>query len=125
MKQKIEKKILSIGLILIGITAIIFAFLCFNNYFGWYHSTSYISRETYGGDAYTSIQNAAAATANNVKYLAYDVASIGNFFVQAMGYSLLIVGLCLLLVGITKAIPAFKKQKNIVSDEAEQKVENI
>lgn len=125
MKQKIEKKILSIGLILIGITAIIFAYLCFDNYFPWGASTSYVRRETYGGDAYTGIQNAAAATANNVHYLAYDVARIGEFFAHAMGYSLLIVGLCLLLVGIAKAIPAFKKQKNIVSDEAEQKVENI
>ena len=47
---------------------------------GYYESSS-----SYGGDAYTGIQNAAAQTANNVKALS-EIAKMGfAFFLIALG----------------------------------------
>ena len=51
-------------MIVVGILAIILAIVCFSKDVG-NTSLGY----SYGGDAYTGIQNAAAQTANNVLYL--------------------------------------------------------
>ena len=62
----------------------------------FYCGGSYVPHETYGGDAYTGIQNAAADTANNVDSLGgllSDVANatsfIGGLLVIALGLFLL------------------------------------
>ena len=104
-----EKKFLSIGLVTIGIAAIAFAIICFcAEPCVW--DCSYVSRETYGGDAYTGIQNAAATTANNINYLDLNLQYATEFFGDCMGYLLLIVGLVLLLIGVPKTINAFMKK---------------
>ena len=51
--------------VIIGIIAIVLAIICATASVGYYESS-----KTYGGDAYTGIQQAAAQTANNVQYLA-------------------------------------------------------
>ncbi len=59
MKNTIFKIIRSTVFIVMGVISLIG---CFNIYFdGWYSS-----HETYGGDAYTGIQNAAADAADNI-----------------------------------------------------------
>jgi len=82
-------------LTIIGILSIIFGIVCFNMDEGRYETSS-----SYGGDAYTGIQNAAAKTANNVQVLTKNVN-------KGMGYMLLIAGMSLIAVGIT----TFGKEK--------------
>ena len=61
-------KIFSIIGIVSGAVSIVFSFVVLSFEYG-----SWMNFETYGGDAYTGMQNAAARTAQNVQYLAYMV----------------------------------------------------
>ena len=76
-------------LTIIGILSIIFGIVCFNMDEGRYEMSS-----SYGGDAYTGIQNASANTANNVQVLTKNVN-------KGMGFMLLIAGMSLIAVGVT------------------------
>lgn len=93
------KKVLAICLIVIGVVAIALGVVSFlktseNNY------ASYASKETYGGDAYTGIQNAAATTANNVRALNYNLESMHNSIMFGFGSILVVAGLALSATGI-------------------------
>jgi len=61
------------------------------------------SSQSYGGDAYTGIQNAAAQTANNVQDLA-EVAAFG------IGALLLIFGLFMIFYFLTKVLAVFTEK---------------
>ena len=61
------------------------------------------SSQSYGGDAYTGIQNAAAQTANNVQDLA-EVAAMG------LGSLLLIFGLFMIFYFLTKVLAVFTEK---------------
>lgn len=83
------KKISAIIFLVVAAVAIIFGFLCYEMSAG-----SYESSETYGGDAYTGIQNAAAQTANNVYYtsiLIGEIASYAFFFVAVVFVALAVI----------------------------------
>lgn len=82
------KKILAIAFVVIGLLSAILGLSAYGLDTGYYESSS-----AYGGDAYTGIQNAAAQTANNVRYVTEAVASVG-------GSILLVTGLVLILVGV-------------------------
>lgn len=109
MKKQLDKKIFGIGITLVGILAIIFAVICWGVYVD-FTDGNYMLKETYGGDAYTGIQNAAAQTANNIIYLNTNLGIATRQFCTCMGYLLCIVGALLLIVGVCKTIEAFKKQ---------------
>ncbi len=79
-KKKLKKIIYGIGA-LAGVLAVILAFVCFGKYEGYIESS-----KSYGGDAYTGIQNASAQAANNT----YHLAEITKF---AGGSILLVIGL--------------------------------
>ena len=79
-KKKLKKIIYGIGA-LAGVLAVILAFVCFGKYEGYTESS-----KSYGGDAYTGIQNASAQAANNT----YHLAEITKF---AGGSILLVIGL--------------------------------
>ena len=49
----------------------------------------YVSHLSYGGDAYTGIQNASAEAANNVYYLFYMIQSGLSIFLIAFGIALI------------------------------------
>lgn len=88
-KQKGNKtmnmKLLKIFGIVLGLLAIVLGIMVFSQSVGYYEGNS-----TYGGDAYTGIQNAAAQTANNIKY-------VGEMIRFALGSLLLVLGLAMLL----------------------------
>lgn len=67
-----------------------FSHKCFDERAG-----SYVSEKTYGGDAYTGIQNAAAIAAKN----AADVAEIVQ---KGFGYFFIVSGIILLGVAVPK-----------------------
>lgn len=83
------QKFRSIVLIVVGIIALGLSFKCFS-----IDDLDYASKSMYGGDAYTGIQNAAAATSKNVKELA-------NIVQFGFGSILLVMGLCLIGLGLT------------------------
>ena len=66
---------------LVGVLAVILAIMCFGKSTGYYEIS-----QSYGGDAYTGIQNASAQAANNTQ----DLAEIAKF---AGGSILLVSGL--------------------------------
>ncbi|MBP3384475.1 MAG: hypothetical protein J6M22_03315, partial [Firmicutes bacterium] len=62
--ETMKEKYFSIAGIIVGLISVILSFVVKSqNYSNYEYSSSY------GGDAYTGIQNAAASTANNVGYL--------------------------------------------------------
>lgn len=84
--QDVSKKIskgstfFPIGGIISGILSIIFGIITFGKDVGYYESSA-----SYGGDAYTGIQNAAAQTANNVRALSEIVNTGLGFILIAIG----------------------------------------
>lgn len=84
------RKVIAVLGILLGLASAILGISIYGMYDG-----SYEWSETYGGDAYTGIQNAAAQTANNVEALA-DIANTG------FGSILLIGGLGIILISVEK-----------------------
>ena len=83
------QKFRSIVLIVVGIIALGLSIKCFS-----IDDLDYASKSMYGSDAYTGIQNAAAATSKNVK----ELASIVQF---GFGSILLVMGLGLIGFGLT------------------------
>ena len=70
-----SKKILSIMLFALAALSLIFAIVCFGSDTGYW-----VSSKSYGGDAYTGIQNAAAQTANNINYLRENINTFAGLF---------------------------------------------
>lgn len=87
----------------IGCISVILSIICFTKDTG-----DSIWRESYGGDAFTGIQNASAKTGNNV----LELAEITRF---GFGSILLISGMVL----ISLAIPCDEKKKISVIDNKE------
>lgn len=91
--EKIIKIIFALLIIGIGLFAISIASI-------WIASPSpsceYVWYKSYGGDAYTGIQNATADTANNVYAAALELNSINI----CIGFIFLTLGLCITIYGI-------------------------
>lgn len=84
--------------VLTGIVSLILGIITFTMTTG-----SYEWSETYGGDAYTGIQNAAAQAANNAFYT-------GKMMRFAMGSLLVVIGLFIVFYFITK-IKSYKTEE--------------
>lgn len=110
MKKMNKDQIVSIIGVASGILSIIFSFavLCFN--------TGYAEMDvSYGGDAYTGMQNASAQAANNIKYLA-DCMRFGIFAI------LFIAGLlavCAFLMKWFKCEKVKNEEENVKASENE------
>ncbi len=98
MESGTIKTIKAICLIVLGGISVICGVLCYAADTGVFERQS-----AYGGDAYTGIQNAGAATANNVKCVA-QVSALG------FGSILLIAGLLLILHGALLLLPQTKSE---------------
>ena len=91
-----------------GIISIILGIVsfCLDNGYGVYS-------KSYGGDAYTGIQNAAAATANNVQSLC-DVVKFG------FGALLIVIGLAIIAFFLSKLLSAAGDKSDKTSDPIEE-----
>ena len=69
MQNSVKQKYFSIAGMVVGAFSVIMSFVVKGKNY-----SSYELRSSYGGDAYTGIQNAAATTANNVRHLTNLVA---------------------------------------------------
>ncbi len=103
-RRMIMKKNTTLGtaFIFIALVSLVFAIVCFNMEIGYEPW-----RETYGGDAYTGIQNAAADTARNI-------ADTNNIIKTIAGFAFVIVGLAFGSVGIAN----FQENKKSVTTYA-------
>ena len=107
-KKIMKSYIKIISFIATGVLSIILAICCFCK-----KSLDWESKTTYGGDAYTGIQNAAAQTSKNVSKLA-DTVCFG------FGSILLVTGLTLVGIGISTPI----ERKEEIEEETESEQEN-
>ncbi len=94
-----QKNLFYYILLAIALVSLIFAIVCFCT------DTSYAfggreSNATYGGDAYTGMQNASAQTATNVYYLNRNIEILTSSVVTIGGFFFLLVALCFALAGI-------------------------
>ena len=97
--KNLVKIILDAALVLVGITSIVFSIICFT-YNGYFPYTGYVAKETYGGDAYTGIQNAAAATANYVSALNTSLETISEAMMLGLGFCLMVAGTLIVVLGL-------------------------
>lgn len=79
-------RILYILGIVIGLFSAVMGFITYGLYDGGWEMS-----QSYGGDAYTGIQNAAAQTANNVQALADIVQFVGGTLLVVLGFTLILV----------------------------------
>ena len=103
------QKFRSIILIVVGIIALGLSIKCFS-----IEDLDYATKSMYGGDAYTGIQNAAAATSKNVK----ELASIVQF---GFGSILLVMGLGLIGLGLTTPTGSSKANSENLPKPIEQR----
>ena len=96
--KKSSSVIAFVGGLFSGLLSIVFGIVCF-----CLDTGRYVSYETYGGDAYTGIQHAAAGTGNNVE----DLAGIVKF---GFGALLIVVGIAICCFFIAKIIEAKTKK---------------
>ena len=103
---------------LVGIASITLGVICFFFFVG-----RYANLESYGGDAYTGIQNAAARAANNIQLLSIIVKC-------GFGFLLIITGLILIAIAVTKntnnaqIAPAYSKVNETKNPNVEENKEN-
>lgn len=87
--------------IISGVLSIIFGIIIKNHFY----NISYIQSTSYGGDAYTGIQNAAADTGNNIR---------GLFYIIQDGFVFLfiIIGLISIAIFLTKMLSVIRNIKS-------------
>lgn len=104
-----NKKMLKVFGVILGVLAIVLAIVVYNLDVGYYENY-----ETYGGDAYTGIQQAAAQTANNVVYVGQMIRTGFASILAIHGGVLLAGAFC---------IDTSKKEEIIVAPEQISSVE--
>ena len=104
MKNQKLLKLASTLFIVAGLIAIAFAIVTICQDVN-YVVGSYTWYETYGGDAYTGIQNAAADTATNVYYLNHNLEDFAVMFKLSTFATLLVAGFVSIGYGIKCLIP--------------------
>ena len=104
----------NIIIMIIGILSIILGIICFTK-----DNSAHSSYYSYGGAAYTGIQNASAATANRISDL-IGVAKLG------FGSILLIGGLCLIVYSIpmvnSEEGKILEKESAVISSAVQENV---
>ena len=85
----------------IAVLSLVFAIVCFSTDPSVANG-SYESSKSYGGDAYTGIQNAAAQTANNVYYMNKNLQVLTTCVATTGGLFFLVVAFAFALVGVQK-----------------------
>ena len=98
-----NKKVLAIILIIAAIASIILGIMTMTKAEDLY-TGRWTSHETYGGDAYTGIQNAAASTANAVVGVQHSVHDMQNAMSFGFGAILIIAGLVIGTIGVSKLV---------------------
>ena len=96
-------KIFDLAYVVIGALAIVFAIICFAMEVNA-DTCAWVSKLSYGGDAYTGIQNAGAATANNINILNDSINILVANVKTCFGFVFLLVGLLFVVKGLKKVL---------------------
>lgn len=94
-----KKKLMAYICLAIAALSLIFAIVCFTMDVDYVRGSTE-SNSSYGGDAYTGIQNAAAQTATNVYYLNKNLSNFAACIVTMGGFFFMVVTLGFGLVGV-------------------------
>ncbi len=113
---KLLKMIFYVALAALGFLVFIFSIITFflrENFYG-----IYTADQTYGGDAYTGMQNAMADASNNVSSVGYLLSSMSGCFATIAGLTLLSASWIIMLVAVYKLVkvltaPVVVKQSRI------------
>ena len=94
--MKLKNNLITTMYFALAIISIVFAIICLT---ADVYSPRYIYtfHESYGGDAYTGIQNAAADTSQNIIGLGLE---LGNLIKDCFGLSFILVGLIFVVLAI-------------------------
>ena len=107
-----SKTIISALIIVLGIVVLIMGISGKYNYYG-----NYTYNESYGGDAYTGIQNAAADTSNNVKNIGYMLEEFFNLLFIFSGALIILLGSYLLVSNVIIKIEGTHTPSADISNE--------
>lgn len=118
MKTKLttmnSQKILAFAFLAIAVLSLIFAIVCFTmDAYGPFGATE--SNKSYGGDAYTGMQNASAQAATNAYYINRSVHSLIACVKVASGFGFIITSLTFGALAFVK----MKEQEIIFKPAAE------
>ena len=89
--EQTQKK-LAIVFLLIALLSFVFSIVCFAMETDQMWGTSNVPSQTYGGDAYTGIQNAAASTSNNTYRVGENISNLAKCITTISGFMFIIVG---------------------------------
>lgn len=95
----IKKNLFAYLCLVMAVISLIFAIVCFSTDASR-SSGSYESSQSYGGDAYTGIQNAAAQTANNIYAMNRNLVALTECVAKIGGLFFLLVAFTFVLVGV-------------------------
>jgi hypothetical protein len=124
VKTKLQKKAKAFKVVKIIVASLLIAMGIILFYIGFdeiYYSSNYTSYETYGGDAYTGIQNAAADTARNVDNLGDLIEESTEIFFMFTGIIVVLVGVLLLLKYIEQPAVVNKEILDTLIEDAKAK----
>ena len=116
--MKKTERIMAFAMCGIAALCLIFAIVCFAAPVGGLVGCA-VYDETYGGDAYTGIQNAAAQTATNVYYLGRNLENFAVIVKLIGGFSFIIAALTFAVQGVSKLI-ACKSEVVTVNPEVNE-----
>ena len=94
-----KKKLMAYICLAIAALSLIFAIVCFTMDVDYVRGSTE-SNSSYGGDAYTGIQNAAAQTATNVYYMNKNLSNFASCIVTMGGFFFVIVSRGFGVVGV-------------------------
>ena len=124
--MKASKNIVfSIATMAVGLACIVFAIIAFSYSVYAYDGTEYVGNITYGGDAYTGMQNASAATARNISDLASMVRALAydfEFMFDCFGFIILIAGCLIALSGVQNFMECLAAKKAGATTEVKEVV---
>ncbi|MBR3804694.1 MAG: hypothetical protein IKJ14_05065 [Clostridia bacterium] len=119
MYEKRQNKIVAILYFSIAFIALVFSIILFVSITDNAGLQRYPWKETYGGDAYTGMQNGIVDVAYNVNYMALD---LFEAITTSMGFALLIISFIFVVFGIKCFFPAkYVKIEETVSAEEKAK----
>ncbi len=94
-----NKKILALAFLFIAALSLIFSIVCFSMDTSRGNGSTEMN-ETYGGDAYTGIQNAAAQGATNTYYVNRNVQALAKCVKTAAGFAFIITAFTFAAIGV-------------------------
>lgn len=93
------QKFIAKAFLAIAALSLIFAIVCFAMETDKMWGTSNVPYETYGGDAYTGIQNAAASTSNNTFNVGENISNLAECITTISGFIFVIIGIMFAALG--------------------------